>query len=132
MELSLEIADGIARAAIAHSSRTNSHICVAVTNAQARIVVFFKMDRTHAMDGHEAMRRAITSASTGRVSQDAGVVPRGPSSVGDEGIGLSQRPGGLPLVREGRLIGAIGVCADEDHAALSCAQAGVDALTHQG
>lgn len=77
MDLSLETANGIARAAMDHASRINSHICVAVTNAQARVVVFFKMDETHAMDGHEAMRRAITSASTGRMSQDAGSVPRG-------------------------------------------------------
>ncbi len=77
MELSLEIADGIARAAITYASRTNSDICVAVTNAQARIVVFLKMDKTHAMDGHEAMRRAISSVSTGRASQNASVVPMG-------------------------------------------------------
>lgn len=112
MELSLRSAEGIARAAITHASRSGILICVAVCDPNGRLITFSKMDGSSALTGHEAIRRAVTAAGSGEPS-DAGLVRNSrAATVECEGTGASEQPGGLPIVKSGQCIGGIGVCGD--------------------
>ena len=130
MKLNLAHATSIANASIVKAAELGTSISVAVCNTEGRIIVFFKMDGTGAMSGHEAMRRAIGAADSGEpnASHDAANEARRSSrtsTVENEGIGCSHQPGGLALTLAGEDFGAMGVCgavdADQD---VKCAHAG--------
>lgn len=112
MDLTLQKAQEVMGASIALADRLGLAVCVAVCDPQGRLVAFSKMDGTGALEGHEAIRRAITSAGWGVPSEEAGTGGNKASTVASEGLGESRQPGGVPLMREGRCIGAVGVCGD--------------------
>ena len=115
MKLNLAHATSIANASLVKARELGVSVSVAVCNAGGRMIVFFKMDGPAAHTGHEAMRRAIGAA--GSENQDA----RGDwkeddhasqtSTVVNEGLGCSHRPGGLALTVAGENLGAVGVSA---------------------
>ena len=134
MKLNLAHATSIANASIVKARELGTSVSVAVCNTEGRIIVFFKMDGTDAMSGHEAMRRAIGAAGSGAPGRSG----RGTmedrrstrtSTVENEGMGCSYRPGGLSLKLAGEDFGAIGVCGDTGaEQDVECARAGTVAF----
>ncbi len=131
MTVSLHSARCAAQAAIDFAEAQGEAICVAVCNVGGRLVAFFKMDGTDALAGHEAIRRAISSAGTGRPSEMVATQAGSASSAALEGLGASNRPGGLPFLSNGECVGSIGVCGSAG-SDVACARAGVEAFAAHG
>ena len=62
MSLGLALAERSARAAMVHATGLAITICVAVCDEQGRLAVFFKMDGTTALAGHEAVKSTCVQA----------------------------------------------------------------------
>ena len=114
---------------MAAADEKDATVAVAVCDEHGRLKAFLKMDGTkEVMMGHEAMRRAIHAACTGAPSDDASKPVR-QAIVEGEGIGGSTRPGGLPCLDDGEVIGSVGVAGADDAICVFCAQAGVAVLS---
>jgi uncharacterized protein GlcG (DUF336 family) len=128
--INLEDAKKVAAAAAAEARKNNWTMAIAVVDPAGTLVYYEKMDSTQVGSADVAIEKAKTAARFKRPSkafQDA---------VAGGGVGLRvlQLPGavplegGIPLVVEGRIVGAVGVSGDSsDHDGL-CAQAGASSL----
>ena len=131
MELTLSEANGIIASAIAKADAIGVQVSIAVCGRDGRLVAFSKMDGAGHMTARRAIGKAIASSISGK---DSEIVPKdaitpGSATVGGEGMAAFHGPGGLALMRDGTLIGAIGVhgeaTPDQD---VACATAGISAL----
>ena len=126
--VTLEKAVGAAQRAIDAAKKKDAVVAVAVCNKLGRLKAFLKMDGTQeVIIGHEAMRRAIHAAAIGAPSDDTSKPVRF-GIVEAEGIGGSIEAGGLPCLRDGEVIGSVGVAGADDAVCVHCAEAGLLAL----
>jgi glc operon protein GlcG len=107
------------------------NISVAVCDADGRLVAFQRMDGALAEAGHASIGKALVSARSGRPSGDESI--EGPeyfraATVIGEGAPQIRRPGGLPIIRAGQVVGALGVSGASDKQDEECALAGIGAL----
>ena len=104
-------------------------VCVAVCDAGGRLVSFARMDQSNWASIYGCQGKALTAAATRCKSGDippASVVMNRISSL--EGDNMIYAKGAVPLLRHGKLLGAVGVggaSADLDE---ECAMAGALAL----
>lgn len=133
IEMTLEMAEKIARAAHEKSKEFNRPMSVSVVDESGRLVYysrangagFFTFDTSRA----KAMAAASFKRSTKEITEHKDQNPllwySLPSVVPAQAL---PSPGGLPLFRDNHLIGAIGIgggTPDEDH---QCALAGAEAV----
>jgi glc operon protein GlcG len=126
--LNLEVARQIAAAAEAEARKNNWNVVVAIVDDGGHLIFLQRMDDTQYASVEVAPQKARTAIAFKRPSkvfQDA--VASGRLAV----LGMPVIPleGGLPLVADGKMIGAIGVSgvtAEQDGV---IAKAGVEALT---
>ena len=128
--ISVENAKKAAAPALAEARRNNWNMAVAIVDPSGNLVYYEKMDNTQLGSADICIAKARSAARFKRPTkafQDA-------LAAGGGGLrilrleGVVPIEGGIPLVLEGKIVGAIGVSGDtSDHDAL-CAQAGVDAL----
>jgi len=119
-----------ATAAVAEARKNNWTMAVAVVDPNGDLVYYEKMDNTQLGSSQVSIGKARSAARFKRPTkafQDA--VAAG--GVGLRVLGLEGAvplEGGIPIVVDGKIIGAIGVSGDSsDHDGV-CAQAGVNAL----
>ncbi|OLQ81349.1 hypothetical protein BIT28_27500 [Photobacterium proteolyticum] len=104
-------AESIAKAAIAECNKINVPISVSVVNDQGRLVYFYRGESTGSNTVHTSYRKAYTSATL--------KVPTSQLTLAVESTGYSQLgkmeddilllTGGLPLLYDGSVVGAIGL-----------------------
>ncbi|MCJ2136938.1 heme-binding protein [Methylobacterium sp. J-026] len=129
--LTLAEASAVVAQAIAEARRLGLAVSVAVCGGQGRLVAFAKMDGAGCMTARGAIGKAVASALSGEPSEvlRAPGEPVWSSFVEAEGTAAFHERGGVPLRRDGALIGAVGVFGeasrDQD---LACATAGSGAL----
>jgi glc operon protein GlcG len=128
--ISVENAKKIAAVALAQAKKNNWTMAVAVVDPSGTLVYYEKMDNTQTGSANIAVEKAKTAAlfkRPSKVFQDAAT--RGGSGLIALAVpGAVPIQGGIPLVLDDKIVGAIGVSGDSsDHDAL-CAQAAVDAL----
>jgi len=125
--LTYEMAREAAEAAEAEARRNNWNVTIVVADADAVPVYLKRLTGASPRSYEIAMRKARTSAATGLTTQvygerlEAGQVEEVP-----DGVNFA---GGVPIIVDGEVIGAIGtsgVRAEED---AQISQAGVDAIT---
>ena len=128
--INLENAKKAAAAAVAEARKNNWTMAVAVTDPGSDLVYFEKMDGTQTGSVNVAIGKARSAALYKRPSkvwQD--IVASGGAGLRILGLeGAVPIEGGVPLVMDGKIIGAIGLSggsADQDG---QCARAGADAL----
>ncbi|MHC2103596.1 GlcG/HbpS family heme-binding protein [Methylobacterium sp. CM6246] len=131
--LTLEEATAVVGHAVAEAGRLGIAVSVAVCGDQGRLVAFSKMDGAGCMDARRAIGKAVASAISGEPSEI--MPPPGDdlysSVVQGEGTAAFHERGGIPLRRNGTLIGAVGVFGDASHEQdFACATAGIEALRH--
>lgn len=126
--LNLDAARQIATAAAKHAGDNQWNVCIAIVDEGGHLIYFERMDGTQYASVQVSQRKAQTAIGFKR-----------PTKVFEDGVaggrnallalpGAVPLTGGLPLVVEGQMIGAIGVSgvtADQDG---MIAQAGVEAL----
>ncbi|MPZ39373.1 MAG: heme-binding protein [Rhizobiales bacterium] len=126
--ITLEVAKRVAAAAEAAARQNGWPMAIAIAEPTGALVYFLKMDNTQYASIDLAKAKAKTAA-----------VYRRPTKLFTAALdnghllfltfdGLCAAPGGLPLVADGKLIGAIGVSGGAGHQDDVVAEAGVDAL----
>jgi len=128
--VSVDNAKKAAATALAEARKNNWIMAVAVVDPSGTLVYYEKMDNTQTGSAQLAIEKARTAAMFKRPSkafQD--VLTSG--GVGLRILGLRDATpieGGIPLVMDGKIVGAIGLSGDSaDHDGI-CAQAGADTL----
>ena len=126
--LSLEVAKQVAAAAEKHARENKWNVCIAIVDDGGHLVYFQRLDGTQTGSVIVSQRKAQTAISFKR-----------PSKTFEEGVaggrnallglpGAVPLEGGIPLVVEGEMIGAIGVSGVTAQQDGMIAQAGADAL----
>lgn len=101
--------------------------CIAVVDAGGNLVAFVRMDGAKVLSQFSAVQKAATAASsmapTGGMDSDLSVK----LSLATGGR-LVNVPGGLPIVVDGTVVGAVGVGSGTGEQDVEVGQAGLEAL----
>ena len=128
--ISLENAKKAAAAAVAEASKNHWTMAVAVTDIGGDLVYFEKMDGTQTGSVQVAIGKARTAALFKRPSKAFQDIVAG----GGNGLrilaleGAVPIEGGVPLVMDGQIVGAIGLSGATSDQDGQCARAGAEAL----
>ena len=128
--INLETAKKVAAPALAEARKNNWNMAVAVVDTDGNLVYFEKLDGTQLASPNIAIGKARAAAQFKRPTkalEDA-------LAAGGDGLRILGLPGalpvegGIPLVSEGKIIGAIGVSGGASSQDAQCAKAGADTL----
>ena len=128
--ISVEEAKKAAAPALAEAKKNNWTVAVAIVGPGGTLIYYEKMDNTQLGSAEVAIAKARTSALFKRPSkafQDA-------LAAGGDGLrvlglhNVTPIEGGLPLVLEGKIVGAIGVSGATSAQDAQCAKAGADTV----
>lgn len=128
--ITLALARHVAAQAEAFALSKAWKMCIAIVDSAGQLVVFHKMDEVHHASIAVAQAKALTAVNFKRATkgfEDA-------IAAGGAGLrllsipGLCPLEGGIPLLQNGTLIGAIGVSGVGSTEDGEAAQAGVAAL----
>ena len=128
--IDLETAKKAATPAIAEARKNNWTVAVAIVDPAGNLVYYEKMDHTQLGSGQISINKARSAARFKRPTkafQDA-------LAGGGAGLrvlsleGAVPVEGGIPIVSEGKIIGAIGVSGDSSEHDGQCAKAGADVI----
>jgi len=128
--ISVEVAKKAAAAALAEARKNNWTMAVAIVDPGGYLVYFEKMDNTQLAGAKVAIDKARSAALFKRPTR----VMQEMLASGGAGVrvlrlrGAIPVEGGLPLISEGKIVGAIGLSGDSSENDGRCAQAGVDTL----
>jgi uncharacterized protein GlcG (DUF336 family) len=126
--LSLSAAKQVAAAAEKHAQENKWNVCIAIVDDGGHLVYFQRIDGTQTGSVQVSQRKAQTAIAFKR-----------PTKVFEEGVaggrnallalpGAVPLEGGVPLVVDGQMIGAIGISGVTAQQDGQIAQAGADAL----
>jgi glc operon protein GlcG len=128
--VSLENAKKAAAPALAEAEKNHWNMAVAVVDTSGNLVYYEKMDNTQLGSANFAIDKARSAALFKRPTkafQDA-------LAAGGDGLrildvrGAVAVEGGIPLVMDGKIVGAIGVSGAASSQDAQCAKAGADVL----
>ena len=129
MALTLGEANKMVQAAMAKASDLNVKMCIAVCDTGGSLLAFNRMEGASAVTATVAHGKAAAAAGFGRPSgtlqADSPVIQAVIATLG--GRMLPAR-GGVPILKNGELVGAIGGSGATGEQDEECAQAGADAL----
>lgn len=131
MTLSLEEANRIAQGAIGRAEALGILINVAVCDAGGRLVAFQRMDGAIWGGAYGSQGKAVASAGFGRPSGDLTERADHPTFrgiVAAEGGHMFLGQGGVPILRDGVVVGGCGVGGGTGQQDEDCAHAGADCL----
>lgn len=130
VSINLETAKKVAAAAIAEARKNNWTMAVAITDTAGDLIYFEKIDATQTGSVKVSMNKARSAALFKRPTKAFQDVLAG----GGEGLrvlgleGAVPVEGGLPLLMDGKIVGAIGVSGGTSQQDGVSAKAGADAL----
>ncbi len=131
MALTLAEANRIIEGAIAHAQELNIKINVAVCDSGARLIAFSRMDGAIWAGAYGSQGKAVASAAFGRTSGELQERADSPIIRGilqaEGGHGIPSQ-GGVPIMRDGAVEGAVGVGGGTSQEDEDCAQAGIARL----
>ena len=128
--ITLESAKKASAPAVAEAQKNNWRMAVAVVDISGDLVFFEKMDGTQAASVNIAVDKARSAARFKRPTkalQDA-------LAAGGAGLrllaleGAVPVEGGLPIIADGKIVGAIGVSGGTSEQDGQCAKAGADSV----
>ena len=127
VRLTAEGALKMLHAAMAKAGEIGVPQCISVVDAGGHPLAFVRMDGAFALSLDTALRKAQTAAAYGIPTGgiEAGVDLK--LAIATEGRRINL-PGGLPVVIEGEVAGAIGVGSGTGAQDLVCARAGIAAI----
>lgn len=128
--VSVDDAKKAAAAALAEARKNNWKMAVAVVDPNGDLVYYEKMDNTQLGSSQVSIAKARSAARFKRPTkafQDA--VAAGGAGLRVLGLdGAVPVEGGIPIVMDGKVVGAIGVSGDSSEHDAVCAQAGANTL----
>jgi glc operon protein GlcG len=128
--ISLENAKKTSAAALTEAHKNNWNMAIAIVDPNGTLVYYEKMDNTQLGSAKVAVDKARSAALFKRPTK----VFQDRLTSGSTGLpvlaleGAVPVEGGIPLVLDGHIVGAIGVSGDSSDHDNQCAQAGVDVL----
>lgn len=128
--VSLENAKKTAEGAAAEAHKNNWTIAIAIVNPDGGLIYFEKLDNTQNASGQVAINKARSAAIYKRPTKSF----EDQLATGGDGLrvlrleGAIPVEGGVPLVIDGKIVGAIGVSGATSAQDLQCAKAGADLL----
>jgi uncharacterized protein GlcG (DUF336 family) len=129
--IDLETARKVAVAAAAEGKKNGWTVAVAIVDTAGDLVYFERMDDTQVASSQVAQDKARTAVRFKRPSkafEDALVAGR----LAVLGLpGVTPLEGGIPLVVDGKIVGAVGVSGVTSQQDGVCAQAGADVLARR-
>lgn len=131
MSLTLQEANSIAEAALAHAEGLGIRICVAVCDAGGRLLAFQRMDGAIWAAVYGSQGKAAASAAFGRPSGDLTERADHPTFrgiVAADGGRMILGRGAVPVIRDGSVAGACGVGGGTGEEDEDCARAGADSI----
>jgi len=129
--VTLETAKKAAAPAVAEAEKNHWNMAIAVVDTSGNLVYYEKMDNTQLGSANVAIDKARTAALFKRPSkafEDAVTTAPGGTRVLSL-RGVTAIEGGIPLVVDGKIVGAIGVSGGTSAQDGQCAKAGADVLT---
>ncbi|WP_377293752.1 heme-binding protein [Rhizobium sp. SG2393] len=130
--LSLADAGIILAGARAKADEIGVPMCIAVTDESGQLIAFERMDGGKVTSTIIAQDKAYTAAGAKRTTESYGEVsqPGKPAYGINSAIGgrLMVVGGGIPVLVDGQVVGAVGVSSGTPAQDSACAQAGIDAL----
>lgn len=133
--LSLEDARVIIAGARAKAEEIGVAMCIAVTDESGQLIAFERMDGGKITSTIIAQDKAYTAAGAKRTTQSYGEAsqPGKPAYGIHSAIGgrLLVVAGGIPVLVDGEVVGAVGISSGTPAQDAECAQAGIDALLSQ-
>ena len=128
--ISLEMARKVAAPALAEAAKNNWAVAVAIVDPSGNLVYYEKMDNTQLASAHVAVEKARTAATYKRPTQafqDA--LAKGAENWRILSLpGVVAAEGGIPLVMDGKIVGAIGVSGALSSQDEQIAKTGADVL----
>lgn len=130
MNISVEVAKKASAAAMVEARKNNWSMAVAITDTAGMLVYFERMDNTQTGSINVAIGKARSASQFRRptkVFQD--LVAKGSEFtylLGLEGASVVQ--GGIPIVQDGKIVGAIGVSGATGAQDVQVAEAGIAGL----
>jgi uncharacterized protein GlcG (DUF336 family) len=117
----------ILRAAVDKATAMGVPQCISVVDTGGHLLAFVRMDGAFVQSIDSALKKAMTAASYGRPTgrMDDGIAIKLAIATDGRRINL---PGGLPVIVEGHVIGAIGVGSGAGSEDLEVAKAGIAAI----
>ncbi len=127
LKLTNEGAHKILSAGVAKAAAMGVPQCISVVDPGGHLICFTKMDGAFVQSIDSSLRKAMTAASYG---DPTGHMPEGVDiklAIATDGKRINL-PGGLPIIVDGHVIGAIGVGSGTGAQDLEVANAGLAAL----
>lgn len=127
--VTLENAKKAAAPAVAEAKKNHWNVAVAIVDTSGNLVYYEKMDNTQLGSANVAIDKARTAALFKRPSksfEDAAATPGGARVLSLRGATAIE--GGIPIVMDGKIVGAIGVSGATSAQDAQCAKAGADVL----
>ena len=115
------------QAAAAKAREIDTPQCIAVVDRGGHLLAFLRMDGAKVLSQYSATQKAATAASSAAPSGEVAEPLAAGLAAATQGRFTNLR-GGLPILVEGRVIGAIGVGSGTAEQDLIVARAGIDAL----
>jgi len=131
MSLTLVEANRVIAGAVAKAEALNIKISVAVCDAGGRLVAFQRMDNAIWASGYGSQGKAIASAAFARPSgalTERADHPTFRGITAAEGGHMIMGQGGVPILRDGVVLGACGVGGGTGQQDEDCASAGAALL----
>jgi glc operon protein GlcG len=128
--VSLENAKKAAAAAIAEAQKNKWTVAVAIVDPNGTLVYYEKLDNTQIGSAKVAVEKARSSALFKRPTKTF----EDQLAAGGDGLrtlgleGAVPLEGGIPLLMDGKIVGAIGVSGAKSSQDAQCAQVGADTL----
>jgi glc operon protein GlcG len=128
--ISLEAAKKIAAAAETEATKRSWTVAIAVVDISGGLILFHRIDDVQTGSLDVAIAKARTAARFKRPTRALGdAVAKG--NLGIVALpGVMPIPGGLPIMADGKVIGAVGVSGMSSDQDEIIAQAGLDGLPH--
>jgi uncharacterized protein GlcG (DUF336 family) len=128
--ISLENAKKAAAAALAEARKNNWTMALAIVDPSGTLVYYEKIDNTQIGSAHVAISKARSSAIFKRPTkafEDA--LAKGGDGLRTLGLeGAVPLEGGVPIVMDGKIVGAIGMSGGTSAQDAQCAQIGAEVL----
>jgi glc operon protein GlcG len=127
--ISLEAAKRMMAAAEAEARKNNWSVAIAIVDEGGELIAFHKLDDTQIASVNVAIGKARTAARFKRPTKALEDAVNGGRSVLIAVDGITPLEGGIPVIVDGRVIGAVGVSGVTSQQDAQVAQAGVNALS---
>jgi uncharacterized protein GlcG (DUF336 family) len=116
-------------AAVAKAQELGVPMGISIVDAGGNLVGFIKMEGAFIHTNHTSFSKAYTAASIRKPSAGSGIPPQVTTEIASvTGGKFTTLPGGQPLLKEGKVVGGIGVGGGKGDQDEEVAKAGVNAL----